>query len=284
MAFQVACAQFAPQKANVPLNLDRIAEIALQASENGVDLVAFPETATSGYYLEGGVLECALSVEALGEALQTRLQGRLQHPLDLALGFYERANGHVYNSAAYFEIDTGCNLRGLHRKFFLPTYGVFDEERFVSRGRELRAFDTRFGKVAFLICEDAWHSISGTIYALQGATLFLVPSASPGRGFSGPQIGNVERYHRLMTALCEEHGVFAMNPQLCGFEGGKGMVGGSVVVAPSGAKLAESPIAEEHLLIATLDPDLVPITRQQLPLLADLQSAWGDLSNLLNGL
>ena len=45
----------------------------------------------------------------------------------------------------------------VHRKVFLPTYGLFDEERFVERGHEIRAFDTPWGRAAMLVCEDAWH-------------------------------------------------------------------------------------------------------------------------------
>src|SRR5207237_7978520 len=55
---------------------------------------------------------------------------------------------------------------------------VFDEERFVDRGRDIQAFDTRYGRVAILICEDAWHSITGTIAALQGAQLVIECQAS----------------------------------------------------------------------------------------------------------
>ena len=65
---------------------------------------------------------------------------------------------------------------------FLPTYGVFDEERFVEAGRSVQAFDTRWGRAAILICEDAWHSFTPMLAALDGAQLIIVPSASPARG------------------------------------------------------------------------------------------------------
>lgn len=73
----------------------------------------------------------------------------------------------------------------VHRKVFLPTYGVFDEERYLARGRRVEAFRTRFGRAALLICEDFWHSITATIAALDGAEVIYVPSASPARGFQG---------------------------------------------------------------------------------------------------
>src|SRR3954471_4145007 len=70
----------------------------------------------------------------------------------------------------------------VHRKVFLPTYGLFDEERFVERGREVRAFDTPWGRAAMLVCEDVWHSVTATIAALDGAQIIFIAAAAPARG------------------------------------------------------------------------------------------------------
>lgn len=277
MTFTVACAQFAPAKAEVPRNLDRIAEFARQASHEGADVVVFPETATSAYFLEGGVLESALPAAGLAEQLGGRLKD-LDRPLDVLVGFYENADGHLHNSAAYIEFEAGkARLLHVYRKFFLPTYGVFDEERFVARGTQLGVFDTRFGRMACLICEDVWHSILPTLCALSGAKAILVPSASPARGFAGPTIENLDRYMRMLRAVSEEHAVYCVNAQLIGFEGGKGFVGGSMVVDPTGRIVAQSPVQEENLLICPLDFDLIDIQRAHFPLLSDLQSSWQDV-------
>lgn len=285
MSLTVACAQIAPMKAEVESNLDKIAQVAVQASSEGADIVLFPEASTTGYFLEGGVLESSLTVEELGQKLQSRLQDRLSRPLDVALGFYENAEGQLYNAAAYFEITReGAKLRGRYRKFFLPTYGVFDEERFVTRGRDLGVFETRFGKIGLLICEDVWHTIMPTLTAAAGAQIILVPSASPARGFADPQISNLDRYERLFRGISEEHGIFCVNCQLCGFEGGKGFIGGSMVLDPMGRTLVQSPVAEEHLLIASLDTDLIRIARAQNPLISDLMTAWGDVVRIANEL
>ena len=280
MTFSVACAQFSPKKAQVEANLDTVAALALQASGEGADLVLFPEASVSGYFLEGGVLECSLDQAALREKLASRL-GALDRPLDIALGYYERCEGTVHNSAAYFECLPGsATLRHTYRKFFLPTYGVFDEERFVAAGRELGVFETRFGRMALLICEDVWHSMLATLAAVAGAQVVLVPSASPARGFAGETIGNLDRYERMLRAIGEEHGVFCVNTQLVGFEGGKGFVGGSSVIGPFGQILARSPIQEDHLLIAEIDLEEIAIARSSAPLLADLRDSWSDLVRL----
>jgi N-carbamoylputrescine amidase len=285
MAFKVACAQFAPRKAAVAENLDRISDIVVQAHSEEIDLVVFPETATSGYFLEGGVLESALSNDQLTGELSKRLSGRVEKPIDAVIGFYQNWEGNLYNSAAYFELsENGPRLVHVYRKFFLPTYGVFDEERFVSRGRDIGVFETRLGKVALMICEDVWHSIIPALCAASGAQMAIVPSASPGRGFSGQMVGNLDRYERLLTAVSEEHGIYCVNAQLCGFEGGKGFVGGSVVTDPFGKLVAKSPILDEHLLVSDIDLELVALARAQSPLISDLQAAWSDIRRIVSDL
>lgn len=286
MAFSVACAQFSPKKADLGANLRKIAEIAAQAALEGADLVAFAETSTTGYFLEGGVLEGALEASELCSRLGELLSGRLRAPLDVVAGFYEKSDGNLHNSAAYlqFEPGGGSSVVHVYRKFFLPTYGVFDEERFVSRGGELGVFDSRLGRIGILICEDVWHSLWSTLASLAGAQLLIVPSASPARGFAGTSIENHDRYRRMLRAICEEHGVFAMNVQLTGFEGGKGFVGGSMVVDPHGRTLAESPIQEDHLLLAEVDFDEIGIARAQTPLISDLRGAWDSIRELAAGI
>lgn len=285
MPFKVACAQTAPIKADVNRNLDHISEIIVQAQGEGADLVQFPETATSGYFLEGGVLDSALTADDLVARLRHRLDGKLDRPIDVVVGFYQADGGNLYNAAAYIEFGTAePRLVAVYRKFFLPTYGVFDEERFVSRGKKLGVFDTRLGRFAILICEDVWHSMLPTLCALNGAQAILSPSASPGRGFGGEDVDSHDRYKRLFRAVSEEHGVFCVNTQLCGFEGGKGFVGGSSIYDPSGRLIVEGPLLEEHLLMADIDLDLVSIARAQSPLLADLQSAWSDVRRIVEAI
>jgi predicted amidohydrolase len=283
MSFKIACAQFAPVKAEVERNLDTIAEIVLQAQDEGTDLVLLPETATSGYFLEGGVLESSLTQEALARGLWSRLAGKVTRPIDVALGFYQSLDGILYNSAAYFEFTAeGPRIVGVYQKFFLPTYGVFDEERFVSRGRDLGIFDTRFGRIALLVCEDVWHGVMPTLCAVNGAQLVLVPAASPARGFHGEDIDNHDRYRRLFRAISEEHGVFCASAQLVGFEGGKGFIGGSMVVDPFGVTRGEAPVADPYLLITEIDLDEVAVARAQSPLLSDLQGQWEEVRRLVS--
>ena len=279
---QVAAIQFAPEKGKLAPNLDRIAEGILQAAAENCDLVAFPETATTGYFLEGGVVELCITAEELAAELTQRLAGKLGKEIDVITGYYQLEDGNIYNSSAFLRCNAvGAEHKSSYQKFFLPTYGVFDEDRFVSRGRSLGVVDTKLGKTGMMICEDVWHSIFPTMTAVAGATTMVIPSASPARGFSGEHIENHDRYGRLVKGISEEHGVFCILCQLVGFEGGKGFVGGSMITDPFGRVLVEAPVGKEAIIIAELDLGLVQIARASTPLISDLQAAWPTIQSLV---
>jgi N-carbamoylputrescine amidase len=272
MPFTLASIQLASRLGEVEANLDRIAESLRQAASEGADVVLFPECIVSGYYLEGANLECALTPEALLAALRKRLEGRGALP-DVALGHYELADGRPANSSSYLDLQENRVLH-VHRKFFLPSYGVFDEARFCQAGNHVSAFDTRHGRFGMLICEDVWHSVLATLLSVQGADLILVPAASPGRGMAGDKPSNAIRYERMLCSASEEHGVYAASSGHVGFEGGKGLCGVGFIFDPFGRKLAESPVIGESIILAECDLDLSRAARAKSPLLSDLRSRW----------
>jgi len=282
VAFTAAIVQFAPDKGKVSKNLDRMAENILQAVAEGAELIVFPETAPTGYFLEGAVVELAMTGQKLAAEFAHRLSGKITRKISIVTGFYESLGGNLYNSAAYLDANSdGISIVKTYQKFFLPTYGVFDEERFVSRGKDLGLIETDWCTGALLICEDVWHSVLPTLCAVGGATMMIVPSASPARGFQGPTVENADRYERLVRGISEEHGTYVILAQLVGFEGGKGFVGGSLITDPFGQVLVKGPIGEEALLLATLDMDLVQIARAKTPLISDLQSAWSNIQSIV---
>jgi NAD+ synthase (glutamine-hydrolysing) len=276
---QLAILQFKPRKGAYAENLARLGDgFGALASGPAPDLVVLPEAALTGYFLEGGVRELARTAEQLYEDL-TRIHTESgAPPFDIVIGFYELWQTRLHNSALVASLggpDPG--IRHVHRKIFLPTYGVFDEERFVEPGDSVAAFDTRWGRAAVIICEDAWHSLVPTIAALDGAQLILVVSASPARGLAPDQDGDgrptsLIRWERTVQGIAAEHGVYVVLAQLVGFEGGKGFPGGSLVLGPGGEVLARGALFEEQILRVALDFDEIPRVRAEYPLLSDLQS------------
>jgi len=276
---QLAIAQIRPQKGAYEQNLCRLGALFREVATwpEAPELIVGPEAALTGYFLEGGVRDLAVSGDQIFEDLSRQHDEAGTPPLDIALGFYEVHGNRFYNSGLYATLGgSEAGIRHIHRKIFLPTYGVFDEERFVEAGRSVQAFDTRWGRAAILICEDAWHSFTPMLAALDGAQLILIPSASPARGVisSDDTAGrplSLARWSRLAQDIAGEHGVYVALAQLVGFEGGKAFPGGSILAGPRVDLLAQGPVFQESIIPAVLDFEEITRARADLPLLADLE-------------
>lgn len=275
----VALCQFRPTKGSPTANLDTIGRVFRSVAKADVppDVLVFPEAMLTGYFLEGGVREHAMTAEKVLAELALRHAESGAPPLEVCVGCYELHDDRLHNAAIWLALGgTDAGVRHVHRKVFLPTYGVFDEERFVEAGRDVRAFDTRFGRAAMLVCEDAWHSITGTIAAVDGAQLIAIIAASPARGVAPDvthpgQPTSLARWDRLAQDIAGEHGVYVALTQLVGFEGGKGFPGGSIVANPAGEILARAPLFEDAMVPVQLDLDEIARVRAATPLLADLE-------------
>jgi NAD+ synthase (glutamine-hydrolysing) len=288
----LAVIQFKPRKGEYEANLAHLGDIFAQLDELDPrpEVAVLPETALTAYFLEGGVREAAMTAGTLARDLQETYKARVKsgHTLDVSLGFYEVWNNAFYNSALYVTLGGDEPIvRHVHRKVFLPTYGLFDEERFVDRGFNIRAFDTSWGRAAILVCEDAWHSLSGTLAALDGAQLIIIPSASPGRGvwkraddLPGP--ASLERWERLARDIASEHGVFVALIHLVGNEGGKVFTGGSVIAGPKGDIKCRAPLWDEAIVNITLSESELTRARADMPLLTDLQTMLPHLVGALD--
>ena len=287
----LAIGQFQPHKGEYRENLERLAELLRQL--DGLDprpqVLHLPETALTGYFLEGGVRENAVTAGTLVRDLDATYRDAVQSagPLDVVAGFYEIWRNRLYNSAIYVTLGAGEPIvRHVHRKVFLPTYGLFDEERFVEQGNDIRAFDTPWGRAALLVCEDAWHSLAGTLAALDGAQIVFVCAAAPARGAwpkadDVPGPASLSRWERLIRDIAEEHGIYVTLSQLTGSEGGKLFAGGSFVAGPKGDVRARAPLWEEAILTSAADLADLTHARTDMPLVADLETM---LPHLLDSL
>lgn len=291
-ALHLAVVQFRPRKGDYAANVARIGELLAQASalEPRPHVVHFPETAATGYFVEGAVRDLAVTAGTMAREVAAAYQAASDEPrtIDVVLGFYERWRDTLYNSALYARVGAGePQILHVHRKNFLPTYGLFDEERFVERGHELRAFDTLWGRAAILVCEDAWHSLAGTVAALDDAQMIFLSSAAPARGVwprddAIPGPASVARWERLVRDIAEEHGVFVTFSNLVGSEGGKMFPGASMVMGPRGDVRVRAPVWEEAIVTATVDLSDLARARADTPLLADLRTALPHLRELLD--
>lgn len=266
---RIELAQLRPAKGRVEENLERVRN-AIDEARGEVDLLVLPESVLSGYFVEGAVREVARRPEEIARALGSHGP----NAPEVVMGFYEQGRGPTYNSVAWFARGTeGYEVAHCHRKVFLPTYGVFDEARFVAPGSGFRAFNTRLGRVGMLVCEEMLHSIAPTVLALDGAELIVVVAASPARDFrpQGGKPGNLDLWDLAGRSAASEHGVHVVIAHLVGSEGGKVFPGGSTVYLPGGEIGPRGPLFEEGSIRVALDRTKVDRERARSPLLSDLR-------------
>ncbi len=266
--FTLALAQIDTHLGDVAANLENHLDTIARARRRGAELVVFPELSLTGYMLQDLADEVALEPTAADPTFRRLLAA--SRGVDLVLSFVERDARHRhFISAAYL---SGGEVAHLHRKVFLPTYGLFQDGRFFDRGVSFRAFDTRFGRFGLLICEDFWHVSSPYLLWLDGAELLLLVSASPGRGLNADGRLQSARWVETITqTYASLFTVYVAQTNRVGFEDGLCYWGGAAIIAPDGRTLAQGPDFEEALVVAEIDPDRIRRARLALPLLRDEQ-------------
>ena len=262
---KVAVAQLDPTLGDIDVNMDRHREAIAKARSESVDLLVFPELSLTGYRLKDSVPEVALTPQC-PEFLEL---SDLSKHLSIVAGFVLESSEHFFfNCAVYFE-DGKASF--VHRKVYLPTYGMFDEQRYFARGRRIQAFDTKHGRAAILVCEDMLHPSAVTIAALDGAGLIIVPSASPARGVSegGEVDANGRTWENYNRAMANAYGVFVVHANRAGVEDGHTFWGGSEIVGPSGETIAKAAYYQSDYITAVLPAALQRRQRLQAPVLRD---------------
>ncbi len=263
---KVGLAQISPTLGDVRKNLDLHLQRIEQAKEQGVQLLCFPELSLTGYTLRDLVPEVAIKAAEDSPLLADLLPA--SQDLDLLVGFVEEDERHrYYIAAAYLSQGTIVHV---HRKAYLPTYGMFEEGRFWAAGDRFRAFDTCFGRAGILICEDFWHMSAPYALWMDGADILLLVSASPGRGLSpDAALGSSRSVEIINQSYATFLTDFVLHCNRVGFEDGLNFWGGSTIFGPDGRLVAQAPYFEETLLTATLDLGALRRVRQLLPLLRD---------------
>lgn len=261
--YRVAVAQIAPALGNIKANLDTHKRLIHEAVQGGADLIVFPELSLTGYFLRDLVSEVALHADH--PVIQELAESAKQ--TNLVFGFVEESPRNLlYNSAMWLEKG---RMAGLHRKAYLPTYGMFDESRYFAAGNRMRCFDTALGRVGVLICEDAWHLANAVILGADGADLIVMLGNSPARGVNSDELASQAVWHHIARNMSLFLNLPVIFANRVGYEDGVCFFGSSQVLAPGGTTLAQSPQLEEHLLWATIDPAETRQARFKTPLARD---------------
>ena len=266
MKVSIAMAQMNTVLGNVQRNLDKHMATIQQAHANGAELLIFPELSLTGYVLQDLVPTVACRPRADDPCFRPLLEA--SHKLDLVVGFVEEdSRNRFYIASAYLSRGEVIHV---HRKVYLPTYGLFDEGRFFAWGDSVQAFDTRFGRVGMLICEDFWHASPPYLLWLDGADLFLMTSASPSRGLNAaPMLESARWVDHILRAYSSLYTSFVAHTNRVGYEDGLNFWGGAAVYDPNGELIGQGPYHEEALTQVEIDMNQLHRTRARLPLLRD---------------
>ncbi len=266
MKLTLALAQLNTHLGDVEANLEKHLRLADEARRAGADLLVFPELSLTGYALQDLVSTVSLRPGPDDPIFRRLLEASQE--IDMVVGFVdEDLRSRFYIAAAYLSRGRVVHV---HHKLYLPTYGLFDEGRFFAWGDNVRAFDTRFGRLGILICEDFWHASPPYLLWLDGADLLLFTSASPGRGLRDePQLESARWVDHINRAYASLFTVFVAHANRVGFEDGLNFWGGATVFDPNGELLAKGPYHEESLTLSEIDLNQIHRTRTRLPLLRD---------------
>jgi NAD+ synthase (glutamine-hydrolysing) len=226
-------------------NTKRILQFIDQAKSLGVDLLTFPELAITGYPPEDLLLKPQFvkqNKESLNEIVG--------HSSDMTVvvGFVD-SDGDIYNAAA---VIYNNRLAGICHKFYLPNYGVFDENRYFQAGTRYSIFSICGISIGISICEDIWYETGpATVQAYAGARLLVNISASPyhaGKGLS--------RERMLATRAADNVAIVAYN-NLVGGQDELVFDGNSVIFNEKGEPIVRGRQFEEDLIVADLDMESV---------------------------
>ncbi len=236
MTLTLALAQINTQLGNVAANLEKHLAFIHDARQNGADLIIFPELSLTGYTLQDLVPSVAISPR-LDDPVFRQL-ARESREIDIVVGFVNEDTRHrFFISAAYL---SKGEITHIHNKVYLPSYGIFDEKRFLASGDRFRAFDTRWGRAGILICEDFWHASSPYLLWQDGADILLMTSASPGRGVTDEQLGSAKWVETINQTYAGLFTCFVAHTNRVGFEDGLNFWGGSTVFDPDGKLIVKS--------------------------------------------
>ena len=266
MEYRIALAQIAPRLGELDANLVLAADRVAAASAEGADLLLLPELALTGYLLQDLVPEVAMA------ATDPRLLGIGDGApgMLVAVGFVEETAEHRYCNSVALVRDG--ELVGLHRKVYLPTYGLFDEGRFTRPGDRIRTHDAGapIGRIGLSVCEDFWHPSLPMLQAMDGAALLVNVAAGPSRAPGGPAgLAAIGGWHKMQDTYALLGTVPLAFCNRVGNEEGLTFWGGSRIVAADGSTVVQAPLWEEALVVGTLDTDDLRMARYGLPLLAD---------------
>lgn len=239
---RIAIAQINTTVGDLDGNTQKVIDYIGRAKEAGADIVTFPELAITGYPPEDLLLKNGFirkNMECL-DRIVAASQGIIS-----VVGFVEQDGG-TFNSAA---VISDCELIGTHRKFHLPNYGVFDEERYFGKGSSLTVYEALGTVFGVEVCEDSWfpdgpHRLQALV---GGAEIILVINSSPFHA------GKWKSREEMLATRASDNLCFFVYGNLVGGQDELVFDGHSMVFGPDGRTICRGPSCEEALVVVDID-------------------------------
>ncbi|MGO2339727.1 MAG: NAD+ synthase [Psychrobacter sp.] len=225
---------------DITTNADKMRSLALEARDQGADVIIFPELALLGYPPQDLLLRPSLS-------------GRVKNALSslsdiddivMIVGYPHVDHHGTFNSAAILH---NGHQKGFYHKQILPNYGVFDERRYFDKGRNQVLFDYKGITIGLLICEDLWEKGPVAELKKQGADLIVSLNASPF------EIEKQENRKAMLAKRSRENNLPIIYVNAVGGQDDLVFDGGSMAIQADGSVAHEAPRFMNQLTLATLD-------------------------------
>jgi len=260
----VGLAQIDCRLGQIEANVEKHLETIRRARSEGVELLLFPELSLTGYRLLHLTSRVATRLEDSAALAQLLAAAGDMH---VVVGLVERGDkGVLYNSGLMLH---DGRIQHVHRKLYLPTYGIFQEGRFMGAGQRLDLITGLDTPTGMIICEDLWHPHLAQRLAMAGAQLLIVISASPGRVGPDPTPESQQDWETMTRSTALVNTMWVLYCNRAGWEEGSFYTGGSHIVRPGGEILSRAAYLHEDLLVAEIDLEEVDRLRWRLPLLRE---------------
>lgn len=218
-------------------NLSNIIDIVNNIKDES-DLIVFPELSLNGYLLQDKLFEDAWADGELRELEE------LSKSIDIVVGAAVKDDKVFRNSALYY---SKGKLLSQHNKVHLPNYGMFEEARYFTAGDMFESFQTSYGKVSMLVCEDLWHETVHKDLIAENPDMIIALVASPARGFRDDGLEIEDKWMQIITQVAQECKAKLLFVNRVGFEDGLGFWGGSCVLNENAKVLKKLPHYEEMI-------------------------------------
>jgi predicted amidohydrolase len=241
MSLKIAIAQINATVGDFAGNRARILDFAERARQQGADLLLTPELALCGYPPEDLLLRADFceTCERELDALANSLQG-----IAVLVGHPEKRDSHCYNAATL--LNDGQRLATYYKQR-LPSYEVFDEERYFDSGDGPCVLTLKGIRCGVNICADVWEPGAADLARAAGAAILLVLNASP------YHMGKRERRTEVLRQRIATTGLPVVYANLAGGQDELVFDGGSFVLDSRGQLCCQLPQFEEALAVVELD-------------------------------